>query len=270
MAQQVIAPIIPNFGPQAEAIAGSQSVTFTATDRKVIEERGGTVDRAKSFKDIFFNRDTTQKVENEESTIRQEQDIKALESRRREHRTMLKHSPLAVPREHVEISNGKPEENVIIPPVIIRKPAETPKLVNLETVQVETKKEDRQLHQDTAKIIKELNFNPAEIFDKFALEQKELHGLIYRIKELHLKRLLSNTREEFEELSQIIKQETLAAGRPEAREWLEEQVDTLTKGAAEYKLKLLKSLESMGLNPHQEQIAKWLQKVIVQLSQSKN
>ncbi len=247
MAQQVIAPVIPNFGPQAEAIAGNQSVTFTATDRKIIEERGGTVDRAKSFKEVFFNRDTTQKVENEESTIRQEQDLNALESRRREHRTMLKHSPLAAPREHVEISNGKPEENVIIPPVVIRKPAETPKLVNLETVQVGTKKEDQQLRQDTAKIIKELNLNPAEIFDKFALEQNELHGLIYRIKELHLKRLLSNTREEFDELSQVIKQETLAAGRPEAREWLEVQLESLTRSAAEYKQKLTNSLKTLHL-----------------------
>lgn len=252
MAQQVIAPVIPNIGLQGEAVAGSSAVIFTATDRQIIKERAGEIDKTRSFKELFMKKEElTPKVENEESTVNPEPDLKELEGRRREHRRMLKHSPMTVPREQVEISI-------------------LPKRVNLETVKVETKKENQQLHQDTAKIIKELNLNPAEIFDKFALEQKELHGLIFRIKELHLKRLLSNTREEFDELSQVIKQETLAAGRPEAREWLEEQVDTLTKGAAEYKLKLLKSLESMGLNPHQERIVKWLQKVIEQLSRSKN
>ena len=40
MAQQVIVPIMPNLGSQAEAMAGAQAVTFTATERQIIKERG--------------------------------------------------------------------------------------------------------------------------------------------------------------------------------------------------------------------------------------
>lgn len=264
MAQQVIAPVIPNAGPLSEAIAGSQAVTFTATDRKIIEEKGGTIDRARSFKEVFFKKDVTHKVENEESTVRHEQDLRSLEGRRREHHQMLKNSPMTAPREHVEISNGTAEE-VIIPPAVIRKPAETPVKVDLEKVEVPAKTEMR---KETAALIKELNLDPAELYDKFALEQQDLHNLVYRIKELHLKRLLSTTRGEFEELTEEIKKETLAAGRPEANEWLESQLDALTRGAAEYKLKLIKSLQSMHFDDEKDNKARWLQKIIDRLSKA--
>jgi len=122
------------------------------------------------------------------------------------------------------------------------------------------------LHKETAAIAKELNLNPSEILDKFALEQKDLHSLIYRIRELHLKRLLCDRREEFESLSDLIKKDTLAAGKPEARKWLEAQLDQLTRGAAEYKLKFLRSLQSMGLNDQQEKSLRWLQTTFDRLS----
>lgn len=150
---------------------------------------------------------------------------------------------MTAPKEHVEISNGAAEE-VIIPPAVIRKPAEAPVKVDLEKVEVAGKAEMR---KETAALIKELNLDPAELYDKFALEQQDLHNLVYRIKELHLNRLLSTTRGEFEELTEEIKKETLAAGRPEAHEWLESQLDKLTRDATEYKSKLKKSMRAVGL-----------------------
>ena len=235
---QVIVPILPNAGLLNEAMAGAQSVTFTATDRQIIKDITGEdeIDRNRSFSELFFKRELTPKVENEETTVKPEQDVKALEGRWREHRSMLKHSSIAVPREHVEISEEIPEKVIISPTV--EEPT-TQKTVGGEKVE---------LHKETAAIAEELNLNPADIIGKFALEQKELHVLICRIKELHLKRLLCSDQKEFDRLTETIRKETLAAGRAEARPWLESQLDQLTQSAAEYKLNLQESLQSMGLN----------------------
>jgi hypothetical protein len=92
-------------------------------------------------------------------------------------------------------------------------------------------------------LAKELNLSPVEIFDKFLVEQKELHSLISRIKELHLKRLLTNSTKEFKKLSELIRKETLASARPEARAWVEEQLEKLTHSALEYKQRLSQSLK---------------------------
>ena len=148
------------------------------------------------------------------------------------------HSNLINPHDKAEVAA------VISAPIIRSGPTE-PVLASLE-------KTGPQINIETAKLAKELNLDAGEMFDKFALDQEALHGLIYKIKELHLKRLFSGTSEEFETLTKEIKQETIASGRPEAREWLSTQLDGLTKEAAEYKLKLLKSLDSIGLNSHQE------------------
>jgi hypothetical protein len=273
----VQAPIIPvNIGLQAEATAGNQAVSFTATDRKLIEERGGTVEKGSDFKALFMRRDFTSKVENEQTAVRQEQDITALESRKRDHEKMLKHSNVINPHDRAQISGEQaPDPSAIIPAPIIRRVSSEPVLTSLENVNLgqqkekeKEKKEDKtpQISKETAKLAQELNLDPAQLYDKFALEQNELHSLIYKIKELHLKRLLSNTSEEFAAISEEIKKETLASGRAEAKEWLSSQLDGLTKGAAEYKLKLLKSLDSIGLNAHQEKAVKWLTGLVASLA----
>ncbi|MFA5114072.1 MAG: hypothetical protein WC529_07255 [Candidatus Margulisiibacteriota bacterium] len=267
---QFIAPVIVNPGLQAEATAGNQSATFTATDRKLIEERGGALDKTADFKTLFMRRDFTSKVENEQSTVKQEEDITELEARKREHAKMLKHSNRINPHERATISQPAAPEAAIIPAPIIRRGSSEPVLANLESVEVNEEPAEKKLSKEAAKIAKELNLDPIELFEKFALEQNELHSLIYKIKELHLKRLLSNTSEEFVALTEEINKETLASGREEARQWLAGQLDDLTKGAAEYKIKLLKSLDSIGLDPHQEKAVKWLQGVVARLSASRN
>lgn len=256
MAQQVLAPI--NLGLQAEAVAGSQGVTFTATDRQVIKERAGEVDRTKSFKEIFIQRDLAPKVENELSTVNPEVDLRAMESRKKEHRRMLKYSALAAPREHVEITNEYPEPEIVIAPpvatinstpaieekaeIVIEKTADTPTEATAEKP------------AETA--------SPAAAFDQISAEQNGLQTLIFRIKDLHFKRLLSITRAEFEKYTDEIKNETLAANPPGARSFLEPKIDLLTKRTAEYKLKLMQSLETMHYDDEHKKDVHWLQKII--------
>jgi len=261
---------------QEAAIAGSQAVTFTATDRKVIEERsGGEVNKALSFLEVFSQKQPlSPKVENEQSTVKPRQDIKELEGRYKDHHSMLKHSTLIIPHERVEITGETPETLLMKEGRHTPTPEQLPKIDDYEKqkekrIEPETKAEEKtEIHLKTAAIAKELNLNPSEIFDKFSLEQNELYSLVTRIKELHLKRLLCNTREEFTKLSEEIKKETLASARDEARTWLESQLSTLTRGAAQYKLSLLRSLKAMHYDDEKDENVKWLQEVVVKLSRS--
>lgn len=229
MAQSAVAPLIPNVGTLNEAIAGTQATTFTATDRQMIKELAGEINRDRSFKEIFSNKGLLPEVENEETTVKPKQDLKIIEKRQRENKYMLKHVPLATPRERVEISDQDSEAEALR----IDSAAETTVAENTAAP----------LSQATATLIKELNLNPSEMYNKFALEQDQLHSLICRIKELHLKRLLCGSQKEFNALSERIKEETLSSSLPDARPWLEEQLDILTRSAAEYKSKLTESLK---------------------------
>lgn len=263
MAESFIAPVIPNIGLQESAAAGSQAVIFTATDRKIIEERTGELERTdkRSFIEVFARKPIAQKVENEQTTVKPHEDPKELEERYKEHQRILKYSSVYVPRERVEIT-GKTPDTVTMQAdsaqVAYQESAadnyEKPADPNKAAIQ-----ERAEMRQKAHAIAKELNLNPAEIFDKFALEQKELYSLIFRIRELHLKRLLTGSREEFEELTRAIKNETLAGARAEAQAWLESQLDALTRRAAEYKLNLIRSLQSLHFDDHRDSNAKWLQ-----------
>lgn len=253
MADQMVAPLTPYLGQTETAMAGSQAVVFTATDRKIIEERGGTVDKTKSFLSVLARKPLLPEVENEETTVPAETNIKEMEERKKEHERMLKYAAISPHQERVEITGKVPDKVVLHDDAPI--PAEPqPTEVNPT------------LHAKTVELAKELNLDPTAMFDKLNLEQKELYNLIYRIKELHLQRLLSGSQQEFIALSDTIKQETLAASRPEALGWLQAQLDTLTKTAAEYKLNFLKSLQTMGLDPKHQQDMKWLKKTITKLA----
>jgi len=241
---------------QGEAIAGSSAIIFTSTDREIIKARGGEeVDRARSFREIFSNHGLTPKVENEQSIINPETDIKELENRQRRHQNILKNSVITVPRERVAITEDK-LSNAPLSAEITPEPVQT----SAPTSALEPPKEE--LHPETAAIAKELNLNPAEIFDKFSLEQNELYTLVYRIKELHLKRLLCSGHQEFIDLSEEIKSATLKAGKPEAKAWLEDQLDKLTNEAANYKLRLLNSLQAMEFDAAREESIVWLGQLV--------
>ena len=247
MAEAPIAPIVPNMGGQEAAIAGSAAVIFTASDRKIIEERGGTIDKQRSFLDALRNNPLTPEVENEQTTIHPQRNVKELQAQYREHKHILKHSAIFNPQEHVEISNKPPdtyEEQT--PPVLeIVPPAH-----------------NKELAEQTATVAKELQLNPAEVFDKFSLEQDKLLSLVLHIKELHLARLLTESKEEFESLSNKIETATLASVKDEAQDYFKEELNKLTRTAVEYKLGILNSLQAMEVDLKRKAAIKWLQKVI--------
>jgi hypothetical protein len=259
MADQVIAPIIPNLGAQSEAISGSQGAIFTATDRQVIKERSGEVDPAKTFKELFLKRDLTPKVENEQSTVNPEMDLEAMESRQRAHRRMLKYSAITAPHEHVELSGQVQEEAVAMTPpeVTIGASNRSPGISNQPPITNDKAHVDKR----EIKVPRE-----AEDYDRIAAEQKQLNNIMSRIQELNFKRVLCDNEAEFEKLSEEIKQSTLAASQPEARSYLEAKVDAITKTTAEYKLKVLQSLESINYDEHDKNV-KWLNKMTAKYSE---
>ncbi|MFA5034924.1 MAG: hypothetical protein WC500_04005 [Candidatus Margulisiibacteriota bacterium] len=269
MAEQFINPIIPNIGSTGEAIAGNAGAVFTAADRKIIKERtGDEINPTRNFGEVFLNRNLTPKVENELTEVQPEENPKEIQSRKRDHERMLKHSPIAVARDIVQITNLTPEERLMEETIDFAPSAEEEAKVvavsSEEQKQAEQKR--RQLRQETAKIANELFLNSADLFNQFELEQQELHSLVSRIKDHHLKRLLCTSREEFDNLTEQIRNETVHSAKPEAKAWIESQLKELTKSAAEYKLKLLHSLQDMGFNPMRDKNIKWLDKIIHQLS----
>ncbi|MEE8638702.1 MAG: hypothetical protein V3T21_06670, partial [Candidatus Margulisiibacteriota bacterium] len=152
MAGQPIAPIIPNMGGQEAAVAGSSAVIFTATDKKVIEERSGRIDRNQSFIDVLKNRPLTPEVENEETNVKPQQDVRELEGRHREHQRMLKHSPLYTPREQVEITNELPDNYEEASTIVVE--PETPTLSRERKNKTPAQKKDAKAHEETVAIVK--------------------------------------------------------------------------------------------------------------------
>jgi len=242
MINQPIAPIVPHLGGQAEAVAGSSAAIFTATDRKLLQEITKEPVGKRSFREIFSKKPLTPTVENQETTARAPQNIQELKDRSKAIKWKQKYYGQSTPQEQVEIkSQAEPSAQAKDEP---------------------EPKEENDLHQKAAEIAKELKLNPLELFDQFHLSQEELLKLIYRIKELHLKRLLSEKQKDFRALSLKIKSETLTHSKPEAKTWLEEQLDKLTRDAAEYKLGILKSLQALEYTPQREKNITWLEEIV--------
>lgn len=253
MANPIIAPVIPNFSAQAEAVAGSQGVVFTATDRKVIEERGGEVDQRGTFLDALAKRPLNPEVENEETTVKPETNVQELAGRYRDHKRMLKYAPLHPSHERVEITNALPD-------TVTTAGADT-----LTTAAVLPAVNANELKEKTISLAKELRLDPAALFDKFTLEQSELYGLIYRIKELHFQRLLSEKQEDFEGLTAKIRAETLGVSKPAAKRWVEEQLELLTVSSVNYKIKLIRSMQSLDFDKTRETTLAWLKCLAYQM-----
>jgi len=253
MADQVPGiPGVPNMAGQEAAIAGAAAANFTGQEKKVIQERGGEADEVRAFTQVLKEGPLTadiENIENEESNATPQHTPAELKGRRRDHRRMLHHSPIYAPREKVEITNVLPDK--------YNEEADTGSKPKEPKTNPET-----ELKEETAALAKELKFNPTELFKRLEMEQKQLHYLISRIKELHLQRLVTEKREAFTKITEQIRQESLASVKKEAFPWLEEQLNRLTLGAAEYKLKLLQSLEKLEFDQERHNDMFWLVKVI--------
>lgn len=248
MAEQAIAQIAANMGGQEAAVAGSQAVVFTATDRKIIEERTGGIDKGRSFIDLMKNKPLTTKVENEESKTKDHQDVKELKGRFREHRRMIKHANLFTPREKVELGNEPPVQRVsaskIVPPDV---PAPSQPPINPTA---------------TKPVAKEGAEEKAKAYDRMSAEQNSMSNVSHRVKELHLKRLLSESREQFLTATAEIRKATLRPIPEAGRDYIKGRLDQLTLVTAQYKLRLLKSLRSMDKNDRLDGYMEWLEKFI--------
>ncbi|MFH1826321.1 MAG: hypothetical protein ABH823_03395 [bacterium] len=253
--------INPNFGGQEGAMAAASGMVFTAADRKIIEERGGNDgDRVTKFLDAFKDKPLNATVENQETTVHAKKPIQDLVNRVDDHRAMLKHSTQYTPREKVEIKNKTPDD--------YKKEQQEADEKQKEKDQQQdqpNKKPAKQVSEKIEAIAKELKLDAAEIMDKLTLNEEELHALISHIKELHLKRLFTEHEAEFANLSGTIKSKTLASAKPDAKDWLQAQLNKLTMTAAEYKINLLQSLQSMDYNAERNKTIKWLKKAVIEL-----
>ncbi len=237
MAEPII-PIGQNTNAQSEAVAASSAAIFTAADRKIIEERGGAPERKISFEQAIAqrsNRDVP-KVENEETPIRATLDVKDVQNRYNKHKQMLKDSPFKGEKAETD------EEETVA--------QDMPSLG-----------QEKEVHEKTIAAAKELKFDVKELLEKFALGQDELHHLISMIKELHLKRLLTESHHEFDALSKKIVAQSVTSVKPEAKDWLVAKLKELMLEAAKYKLGLLQSLQVMEFDKKREKTIKWLKQL---------
>ncbi|MBU0672015.1 MAG: hypothetical protein KJ732_03190 [Candidatus Margulisbacteria bacterium] len=264
--EQAIAGIIPNMGGQEAAVAGSQAVIFTATDRELIEERGGKIDKTKTFLEVLKKRPLTPEVENEQSDVKPEMNLHELEGRKNVHKKMLKHSALFNPQERVAITNKLPDEYEASQPVKLTTtvPPSSPQ----QKVEIAKQQEEKAQNTTTVVAAERSEARPAKDYDTLKQDQERLSTVKSLVQEYHLKRLFTDNEKEFHELSEKIKQESAAAVNPAARTWLYAQLTKITLGTARYKLKLLTALQDMDLDDHHKRSIKWLTKTIDQLAQA--
>jgi len=249
MAEPSITPISPTPGSQGEAIAGNSGAIFTAAEKKIIKEMGGEVDNVRPFLEIVADQESSKSIENEEPPPKQETNVVALDGRFKEHRHMLRMSPVSRHKDTANLVGGETAE--IKPPPNIG-----------SSTDEAYKKYDMQ--KETVTIAKELNINPNELFERFKVEQRDLYTLVHRIRELHLSRILTNSREEFESLSRQIIEETIKGVKTEWVPWLKNELTKLTKLAAEYKIKLHRSLQTIEYDPARSEAIAWLEGILKQ------
>jgi hypothetical protein len=246
---QNINNINPNLGNLSEAMAASQAITFTATDRKIIEERGGTMDKKISFRDAILQKkdQLLPEVENEQTMVKPDVNVAELQNRQQQHQEMLKRSPFNGLKEHQTKEENSQDQSQSNGKALFSTPENQAK---------------KELSEKTLAMAAELKFVPQELMDKFSLDEKELHDLIFRIKNLHLKRLLTEEPKDFEELTHTIKRESINHAKPEARKWLEQKLLQLTSEAANYKVNFLRSLQSIEFDAVREKAIKLLSRYI--------
>lgn len=91
------------------------------------------------------------------------------------------------------------------------------------------------------------------------------------LKNLHLKRVLCNSKREFEDLSRHIKDSTIRARKlglkisRDGVKWIEAKLSNMALNAADYKINLLRSMQEMSHDKQREHDIEWLGKIISHL-----
>lgn len=121
--------------------------------------------------------------------------------------------------------------------------------------------------------LKELGMKP-EILEEINLAARRIAflKLVALLKETHLKRVFSGSKQEFDQASGVIKFLTnkvlkikvdIPAG---SLNWIKERLETLAKESAKYKLELLRSLQTLSYEAEREKNIKWLETTVARLS----
>lgn len=240
-----------NINPQSEAVAGNSGAIFTAADRKIIKEIAGEPNPRKSFKDILKTKPLTPKIDNDKLGPNPDKDIRVARNQYNEYHQNIKDKQEKIPK-----AKAKPT------PAMKQDEYEEQKQQQKQPQAKKQSQPQKEVHHETAAMAKELKLEPTALLDSFALEQKELFSLISKIRELHLKRLLTEQQAEFGQLTAKIKKQTLAAAKPGSKDWIANQLDKLTREAAEYKLGILKTLQAMDFSEERKANIVWLSNII--------
>jgi len=120
--------------------------------------------------------------------------------------------------------------------------------------------------------LKELGIKEEE-FEAIKLAARRIAflKLIAQLKEVHLKRVFSTSRQEFSLYSKFISQLTHKAWKievdipKEGMKWIHERLETLASESARYKLELLRSLQQIGFEAEREKTIHWLEQTVAKL-----
>ncbi|MBI5700979.1 hypothetical protein HZC34_03905 [Candidatus Saganbacteria bacterium] len=236
---ELVQPIIINATKQA--IAGSGGAILSAADRDVIKKRTGEIDTSKNFaehvKKLFSQTKIIDEVQTGEKEKVEQDDF---DTRIKLQRSLIKHAPkLNLPEERVEISVEAAVDDHI----------------------------DRLEHALNTGIVDELKNGASP-------ELIEWLNRVIELKQLHLKRVLCGTKNEFEELSIKIAKATkdarglgLKISRKGVR-FVEAKLETLAYETASYKLELLRSMQKISFDKEREKDICWLKAVISRLKRA--
>jgi len=117
---------------------------------------------------------------------------------------------------------------------------------------------------------------PQERINSLILEGKKLAWLksVIILKDLHLKRVLSTSKKEFEDLSKNIKSHTIRARKlglrisREGVKWVEAKLEAMAIETAAYKIKLFESMQKISFDKEREKDLLWLNKIMAHLKKT--
>lgn len=259
----------------SEAIAGSSEIIFTAADRKIIKDRIGDIDNNKNFtelvKGLFSKTKTIDKVETDEKRKVENTDLKTWvkienklikttkypeQKQKEEKETPHQIDPKEYEKRQKELNMAKEEfKKAYIDMLLCENPYErysrlagaTALKSNLEKLSVTS--------QEINNLI-------------FEAKKTAWLSLVVDLKGLHLKRVFSSTKKEFEETTEKIRSDTLRARKlglkinPEGVKLVEAKLEKMAYDAAHYKLDLYKSMQKMAHDPAREKDILWLERII--------
>lgn len=241
-----IRPVIVNMNATEQAIAGSSEAILTAADRDVIKRRSGELDTAKGFTDVVKEMfDKSRTVDRVETGEKEKVEQENFETRIKLEKRMIRTAP---PYEAKE---------------------EPPPPISIADLHV---KEKKNIIDELEKTLR-AGVVHKSVHDEDA-KKGEWFASVLLLKKLHLKRILCSSKKEFFALSRQIEKQTLKARKlglsisAEGVNFVEARLENMALETANYKLKLLQSMQEMDRDSAREKDIHWLNLVIAKLSKT--